>query len=582
MSCRAQMRRPGGGGRIPSGAWVPYACIAAACAAVYGRTLSYGFTYLDDNALILRNVTFLTEGGLVPTVLRAFGQEVFQVLHGGGAYYRPMLTVSFILDARLGGEGPFVYHLTNVAIHLAASCLVFATLAKVGAGLRPTGASIPATAHAPGGWSGGAPFLLAVVFAVHPVLSQAVAWIPGRNDSLMALFALAAFACFADFLDRPGRRGGRVGRYLAHLVFFALAILTKETALMLPAVCGAYWKASASTVREGTGPRRLPGRGAATALLLGWAVVLGGWFLLRRAALADPVPVTWGGMAKSLTLNSPALLQLVGKIVLPFNLSVLPLVEDTGFGYGIAAMILLGICAAAVLRAGSKAATAPQQARERLRLASFGAVWFLLFLLPSFLRPNPHSPPDLLEHRAYLPIVGFLFLVSAGAGEPGGHGARGPGWRTAAWALIAGFAAITFVHVANFRDRMSFWTNAVRNSPHSPLAHRNLGVMHFLEGRLAEAESEYRKAISLNGSEPMAHNNLGLVYAMRGRFREAEAEFRKELAINPGYDDAYYNYGLLRSAEKRVEEAKDLWRRALAINPAHEGAKRALKAAASR
>ena len=89
---------------------------------IYCQTLFFKFTYLDDNVLILDNYYFLKN---ITNIFKAFRVDVFYILHASAAYYRPSLIVSFILDAQLGKTHPFIYHFTNLNLHLLASCLLF-------------------------------------------------------------------------------------------------------------------------------------------------------------------------------------------------------------------------------------------------------------------------------------------------------------------------------------------------------------------------------------------------------------------------------------------------------------------------
>lgn len=187
----------------------PVPALMAAGALLYFKTLFFGWTYLDDNVLVINNTAFLSD---LSNILQAFRQEVFHITHCSAAYYRPVLTVSFMLDAFFGGQNPFIYHFTNIAVHIAVSCLVFLLLQRIGY-KRPSA------------------LFFSLIFTVHPALAQAVAWIPGRNDSLMALFGLSAFIFFLDFL-----KSGSIYYYCAHLFFLGLAFFTKETALILPAI----------------------------------------------------------------------------------------------------------------------------------------------------------------------------------------------------------------------------------------------------------------------------------------------------------------------------------------------------------
>jgi hypothetical protein len=243
----------------------------------------------------------------------------------------------------------------------------------------------------------------------------------------------------------------------------------------------------------------------------------------------------------------------MGKIFFPFNLSVLPIIQDTTFIYGIITIILLILFIYFTKN-------------KRWNFILFGFMWFLGFLLPAFIRPYPDIIADFLEHRLYVPIIG-IFIVLLETDWVKKIDFKKRSHLLMVGSLILVFCVITLVHSRNFVDKLAFWENAVQTSPHHPLAHRNLGAMEYLNGDLVNAEKESKIALELNPNEQMAHNNLGLIYANENKFAEAEIEYKKELENNPYYDNAYYNLGLLYWQEKRPDEAITNWKKTLEINP---------------
>lgn len=116
---------------------------------------------------------------------------------------------------------------------------------------------------------------------------------------------------------------------------------------------------------------------------------------------------------------------------------------------------------------------------------------------------------------------------------------------TLLFSFVLGFSILTFFHIDKFKDRISFWQSAVSTSPCHSLAHRNLGAMDYLDGKLDEAQKEFEKALEINYEEPMTYGNLGLIYLDRGDFDKAESEFNLEMEFNYLYDKALFNLGLL-------------------------------------
>jgi tetratricopeptide (TPR) repeat protein len=494
---------------------------------VYFWTIFFGFTYFDDSTLILDNLFYLKNLG---NFFNTFTIEVFHVLHASAAYYRPILTISFMLDAQLSGESPFFYHVTNVVIHLITSCLVFVFLERLNVKKDLS-------------------FFFAVVFAVHPVLAQAVAWIPGRNDSLLALFFLASMICI---MIAPA--SGKIKFYIWHLVFFALALFTKESALLIPLfVLLWHFLINRLAVKTGFKIKNSKLRINLPVVFLGWLVVVLLWYFLRRYALVNPIHYDLLTVAKAVYLELPAVFLYSGKVLFPVNLSVLPILQDSSLIYGFIASLLVIF---SLLFSKNK----------NWKVVIFGTLLFFGFLLPSFVRPSYTYVPDFLEHRLYLPIIG-LFLVFSEVDFMKRLDFSRKVVLGGSITFLTIIIFINFMHTYNFRSRLVYWQRAVSDAPHHPLAHKNLGAMLFLDGKPDEALPEYQKALELNPSETMVHNNIGLIYLNRKDYKDAEDEFKKELEFNPNYDNAFFNYGLLDYQEGKLDEAENMWLKTLQVNP---------------
>lgn len=473
--------------------WRPYFIIFLLGFLLYSKALSFGFTYFDDNALIIDNAPVLSQ---VRNIGDIFLSDVF--LGAAKYYYRPLLNLSFMAELPLAGALPFFFHLDNILLHILTAILIFILFKKLNY-KKPLA------------------FFFSLLFLFHPVLTQAVAWIPGRNDSLLAIFTFAAFISFLNFKEQP-----RLGYYLAYLGFLLLALFTKETAALLPALVILYF-----LIIE---PSKIS-RPDKYLLFIGSLAAGIIWYLFRRLALgSDPLAVDL--ILKSLPSSLPALFISVGKIIWPFNFSVLPILKDSSLIPG-----LIGLPVLAGVLFFSK--------EKRPAYLLYGAAWFLILIFPSFIRLNPIDTPDFLEHRLYLPLIGFLIVLGEIDFVKNLDFSKRP-IKIGGALLLIFLALLTYNRLADFSNRLDFWQAAVKNSPHSPLAHRNLGVMYYFDGRLLEAENEYSQAIALNNHEPMVHNNLGVIYLNQKKFKEAEIEFNRELEINPGYDKALLNLADLK------------------------------------
>lgn len=526
------------------------ALIAALVMAVYAQVLWFGFIGLDDTLLIVDNQELLQDPA---NLVRAFGTDVFDVRsrQSSGMYYRPLLIVTLMADAWIGGASPVVFHLTNVLLHVAACCLLLSLLLRLGYST---------------GWS----LVAAAAFAVHPALVQAVAWVPGRNDSLLALLLLLSFSALLAYLD-----SGRPIHLVAHLGALTLALFSKETAVFFVPLAFAWVmmvggsssrRAGASSSDSGEGRGSFAdkvasdqdvaeGRGGGcriAALAGGWVIVVTLWLLARQLALVGrQADVGLGALLAAAASNLPLLLVYLGKALVPVELSVWHAPEDASLLWGLVAVVVLG---AAAWRASR---TAPAR-------AVLGVAWFVVFLAPSLVVPILAG----FEHRLYLPLVGLVIVLLEAARDSRIELER-PRSTTIASVLVVALALGSFGRAQAFSDKLAFWSSAASTAPSSALARLNLGAAYMAADRLAEAERELRRALDLNPAERMVHNNLGIVYARQGRVDAAEAEFRAELALNPGYADGHFNLGTLLYEKGDAGGAAASWERALELDPDH-------------
>jgi Flp pilus assembly protein TadD len=501
--------------------WRPFLWIAGVVLLVYFRALSAGFVHLDDHKLIVENFSFINDLANLP---RLFVDDVFHEAPKD-SFYRPILALSLMVDSQVGQTAPWVYHLTNVLIHVSACWLAYRLLLRM---RYPAGLSLAA----------------ALVFAVHPLLAQAVAWVPGRNDSLLAVFCLGAFLLLLRFLETKRWRA-----CAGHLLFFALACFTKETALALVPVCLLYLFAVAG---------EKPFSSNLKILAAGWAGVLGLWAALRSVAIAGPGWKILAETAAGLPTNFPVVVQAVGKMLLPFNLSVLPTVEDTGSVYG-----LLSVAALAAALVFSK--------NVRWKHVLFGAGWFALFLAPTLV-PTFVVPGSLaaifLEHRNYLPLIGVI-LVALEIDWVRRFDPAAPK-QAAVFLIVAGlFAGLTWARTGTFKDKFSYWQSAVQSAPGSSVAHMNLGSAYQTEGLLVQAEAEFRKTLELNPRQAMAYSNLADIDLERDRLEAARENLRRGLEADPLYADIHYGLAKLAWKEKRWEASEAALRQTLRIKPEH-------------
>jgi Flp pilus assembly protein TadD len=475
---------------------------------LYLPTLGYDYTLMDDYGLIVENEGFLTNPS---SILGAFALDPYGA---PGAMYRPGLTLSLMLDRAWSGRSPWGYHLTNVLIHSGCCLLLFLLLSLLGGS--------PPLAWALSAW-----------FAVHPALVPAVAWIPGRNDTLMAMWLIASLIAWLKYSARPG------GIWLAvHWIAGGLALFTKETALFFPILGAAL---------AGGSPRRLDCRRGLAIPARGGAGLIAGWAVLRNLAASGESGIQLIG-AKDLIQG---LAGYIGKIALPIRLGAIPLPDEIGLWIGVATV---GLTAVLIVSVGL---------RSRI-LFGYGLAWLLLGLAPNAFTSTDY--PNFLEHRLYLPMVGVAIMALGIRPLPVVARHRRIAGPLLA-VFLAGLAAISLARSWRYRDRHRFWEYAVETSPSLYYAHDMLGKVRLQDGDLEGARSSFEQALSLNPAYHHGYNNLAVALGLLGEADLASSALEKALVIRPDDVQTIMNLGALKRQMGDLSGAIGLYHRALALDP---------------
>jgi protein O-mannosyl-transferase len=539
------------------------AVLVLACFVVFLPALQAGFVNWDDDQNFLDNPNYR---GLGTPQLRWMFTTFLM------AHYIPLTWMTLGLDYAIWGMNPVGYHLTNLLLHAANAVLFyFMALRLLRAGLPDlsTDGSLALTLG-----SGFATLL----FAVHPLRVESVAWITERRDVLSGMLYLAAIVAYLRYCDgvlpegNPTRRTHRW--YWASLGLFGLALLSKSMAVTLPVillVLDTYplrriggrrlWASARSAVTEKLPFFLLSLAAGITALV---ALEHGAHIPSGAEANGAHIPSgtdakAGGGLLDQVAISAYALAFYLWKIAVPVALSArYELPPRSGFEAWpafLSGAVVLVVTAAAII--GCR------------RWPALGAVWVGYIVI---LSPVVWVPDIAADRYTYLACAGWALLGGAGLSS---------GW--SAWqerkidtaiavplaglavSVVAALGILTWNQAKVWHDSETLWTHAVAARP-SSLGHFKLGVTLAHQGDFTKAIENFHAALRINPRYAAAHSALGFTFAVQGRLTEAREQFDQALRISPREAEAHTGLGLLLARQDKLGEAADHFRRALEIS----------------
>ena len=502
--------------------------VGAVTAAAHWPVLSAGALSLDDQQ-------FLTDNPLVRNPSWASAERFFgEVLRPSTVqgYYLPLSMVSLMLDYAMGGRpealGPF--HRTSLLLHVLNTLLLVALL--YGLFHQP----LPAA-------------FIGLLFGVHPLTVEPIAWVGERKTLLAACFALVALLTYVRHTRHGGRRW-----LLAALLAYVLALLSKPTAAPLPLLLLVldYWPLQRLTWRRLV--EKVP------------FFVVGGVFAVitfvshaRTAGIVEPSPsAAWHVPLMICHL----IVFYLGKIVWPANLtSVYPLPVPLSLANP---MILLGVVGTVLLVA------ALLWSARRTRALVAGAAFSFIAILPT-LGVVQYSWITASDKYVYLPVVGLLIVLAGGAGWIWRRVATAQAARGVVVVAVVGLAAAevhaTRDYLTQWRDSVTLGRRMVRLAPQTAQAHDNLGYALFVRGEYAAAVPCFREALRLDPEYGPAAYDLGESLRMCGQLDAAVAQFQTVLATDPKDTYTLYGLGQALQAQGQWAAAQERYAQVVALVP---------------
>jgi tetratricopeptide (TPR) repeat protein len=468
------------------------------------NSVSNEFAY-DDISQIVNNESIRR----IANLPRMFTGTVWSLINdqsevgGLDLYYRPIFSAFLNLGYWLFGTTAWEWHLAVVLIHVAVVYLLWLVISEVSGDL----------------WLAA---IAASLFAVHPVHSESVAWISGAPDPLMALFALPSFFFYVRY-----RKSGRPLLLGLSVVLFFIALMSKETAVVLPAALVA-WEIFLA-------PRNKPLKSELVrgALRLGLYVgVLGAYFFLRwllaGTLLFGVTRLTTGTALKTIP---GALAKYLSLAVIPFGYSIQHLTRPVGSVASVEFLfpvLLILVVAGAVLLA-------------RSRLLYFAMAWFVIWLAPVLAALRMFfSVFAVMDRYLYFPSIGVCLAAAYGIVLAANHSAFRQVRPVAALALasplILVLAGLTMVQNTFWKNNVTLYEHLVDVNPDSPYAHNGLSTIYYQIGRRTEAERQARIANELDSHCLDPYLNLAYQQRAKGNVGQAVAileRARPEMADGP-------------------------------------------------
>jgi protein O-mannosyl-transferase len=520
--------------------------MAAVTVAAYLPALRAGFVW-DDDAYVTK-----------PALQGLRGLWRIWTELGATEQYYPLLHGTFWLEHRLWGDVPFAYHLVNILLHATAAWLLVLVLRR----LRSIEPNSPDRYQVSGfKFQHSAfdfPLFTGLLFALHPVCVESVAWISEQKNTESTVFYLLAALLYLRFVEER-----RPGAYAAALGCFACALLSKTVSATLPAalLLVLWWRKGTLSVREDIRP-------LAPWLALGaFAGLFSGW--VERTYIGAKGADFSMGLADRLVLSGRVPWFYLGKLLWPARLVFtyprwhIDATHGTQWLPLAAALLLVGV----LLALG-----------RRGRAPLVAVLFFAGSLLPTigFFNVYAFYFSYVADHWQYLACPGILALAADAwetwdrgwrPGAPGGSGWPVP--RICAIALLGVLGLLTFRQCGAYRDKETLYLRTIAANPGAWMARNNLADLYYVAGRTEEAIPQYLEALRLKPDLPEAHNNLGLALIKRGRLAEATDHFREAIRLNPAYSEPYENLGVALLALGRPAEALGLFSKVLELSPGY-------------
>ena len=485
--------------------WIAIAIILLTIVATYGQTLRFDFVNYDDYPLICQNANFLNKPS---NIVSAFSTHAFGASGREGAYYRPLLLVSYIFDYQIWGLNPAGYHLTNIVLHFLTTIFVFLLIKSL---VRDQLASLFA----------------GLLFALHPVQVESVAWISGRDNILMGLGIVMMMYFYIRQYENQKRRA----LYVSLSVFcFTLALFAKEAAVLFIFLFPLYeYSFRLIPLRTQLSRRYL------VQYLVYWIPLIAYVFFRTNVVggivglenLYGTTPVT------ERFIQLPAVLcEHLSLIVFPIQLCVHHPLDQLLWQFtpwNIIAAVIVTILPAMLWFLW-----------RHNRQLFFAYGWLIIGLLP-LLNILPLAVP-IMEHRLYTSMLGIVLLICIFMYRYI-HGHR-PVIATSLLSVLVMAAAIgTMLRMPAWQNSETLWRDTIEKAPTSYRAYFNLAGYYFERGEYERTIPLLNKCTELQPEDYNGYSKLIQTYTLLNQPDDIASVYRRMILVKPHQQSRYLELG---------------------------------------
>ncbi len=482
----------------------------------FSSTLSNQFTGLDDPKHLLENPHILSLDK--ENIVSMFSSTINKT-------YIPLTTLSFAVEYHFFKFEPFIYHLDNLLLHLAVTGLVFYFGCQLGLSVLAAG-------------------LGALLFGVHPMRVESVAWVTERKDVLYAFFYMLSLCQYWSYLTKK-----KYSSFCFSVIFGILSVLAKPMALSLPLVfCVLDWF-----------HQRRFNRAAVIDKLIHFAYIVP--IIWITSSLHDRPPSS--DVVEALLTAVWSLMFYIQKFIYPLDLSSIyelprPIsLENPEFLFASGFLIIYMICA--IYYRGH-------------RWFSFANLFFIVSIF-FLIRFKPDKDVNIVGDRfMYLPSLGFCFLFGV-CMENIFFWSREQKFKFS-WLIIMCLSVMfgvlsvkTYKRSQIWYDDFTLWENTLQKTWHNPFPYFGRGKMYHNRGEYRKAIADYTKTIELGPKWIRAYNNRGVLYYKLGVIDLAIADYTKAIELDPAFVKAYSNRGTIYYELKKDNLALYDYNKAIELDP---------------